>query len=752
MKMQFQRSMHFTHFLVVLMACEELGVAKKEEDSMMSTKKLFDDVFDKEHENQEAFLNTMAQEMDEAIGADGEVEVAKLDESKRPCMQRKFVDQVFIHADGEMGSFICKPCHASCKADCSGPAREDCAPDMEDLVPATHLGRPDGKRTRISSAYARSFNKLMLSFKTNANLDDLALIAQKAPGDEECKDIENCRVEDVKVADPETGGKVRQVYVEMVIAGNATGKVVDPQHLISDVQKGVREANKAVGFLPDAVEEVEINDVRREGYGEGDDQGKVGAEFKQLLLLQDDEAQCMKRNLHRLNSSKILTDRMKVFLSGLGKDHVNMKWKIKQKNFAKQTLKSMLGDVAGDCLEAVDLVVGFSQALFSCWNEGENKLRKGICYPREAFTEAKVHLKGVETQVVFLRKLAKQMKEVGVYKKMIQNAEKFANAAEEWAKTSTGKVNGMFVQDQGVKEEDLKCCEPSPAAGCEAGAGAKYKCAGCSSGKMCRQQAACNTVQGMEEKVSAWKDKQYDTFLNNVAEAAKPNKKGTDSTNPDSTLAKECKIAKCKDLKTMVTKVIGSAKKAVEKRCPWKAPKKKDFGAPSFRLIQRGTRRMILTVRRLQWFGRLLAKQICFNIPATQRRMEKKCEYICVPCCTFVGSQKVRNLQGEGKLKCHTCCHDVCYDVMVTIGTLDKKCCSMKEIVQGESDAPKKTRRWLVWWIYRKARREARRIPRYQKIALKEFKAAGYGKKWKFPKPPNMKVKLPTLPQKCPPQ
>lgn len=751
--MQFQRSMHFTHFLVVLMACEELGVAaKKEEDSMMSTKKLSEDAFDKEHENQEAFLNTMGQEMDEAIGADGEVEVAKLDESKHPCKKRKFLDQVFIHADGEMGSFICKPCHALCKADCSGPAREDCAADMEELVPATHLGRPDGTNTRISSAYARSFNKLMLSFKTNANLDDLALIAQKAPGDEECKDVENCRVEDVKVTDSEQGGRVKQVYVEMVIAGNATGKIVDPQHLVSEVQKGVREANKAVGFLPDAVEKVEINDVMREGYGEGDDSGKVGAEFKQLLLLQDDEAQCMKMNLHRLNSSKILTDRMKVLLSGLGKDHVNIKSKIKGKDFAKQTLKSMLGDAAGDCLEAVDLVVGFSQALFSCWNSGENNLRKGLCSPREAFTEAKVYLKGVETQIVFLKKLAEQMKEVGRFKKMIKKVEEFAKAAEEWAKKNTEKVNGMFVQDQGVKEEDKKCCEPSPAAGCEAGAGAKYKCAGCSSGKMCSQQAACNTVQGMEEKVSAWKDKQYDTFLMNVAEAAKPIKKGTKSTNPDSILAKECKIAKCKDLKTMVTKVIGSAKKAVEKSCPWKAPKKKDFVAPRFRFMQIGIHYMIRTVRWLQWFGRLLAKEICFNMPDTEKRMEKKCEYICVPCCTFVGSQKVRNGQGEGKLKCHTCCHDVCYDVMVTTGTLDRKCCSMEEILQGESDMPKKTQKRMLGWIKRKVKLMKRWIPKWQKAALKYLKAAGYGKKWKFPKLPKMKVKLPTLPQKCPPQ
>lgn len=757
MKMQIQRSMHLTFFLVVLTACEVLSLAEEsveQEDSMTSSKKSFDDAFDRENEDQQAFLNAFEQEMDEAIGADGEVEVAKLESSECPCKQRKFLDQVFIHADGEMGSFICKPCHFSCTADCSGPAGEDCAPDMEDVAAANLVERRDVTHPGLSSPYARSFRNMVLSIKQEANLDGLSFIAQNGPEDaEKCVEDHSCNIEDVKVIRAEQYGKVEKVDVKIVAAGgNASGKdknLVNPRHLVGKVQKQIREANKAVGMLPDVVKKVEFNNVKREAFGEGDDKGKVEKEFKQALLIQSDEEQCMNIKLQRLNSSKVLTDRTKSLLLGMAQDNVNIAKKKKAQNFAKESLKAMLGPVSDDCLEAVDMLVGVSQVVYSCWSKGQNDLSKGLCSPKDKFAEAKVFLKSAAVNADFVKVLAKKMEGVKMLGKMLQIAGAFATSVEEWTKKHTEGLNGMLVQDQGVKKEDLKCCGPSPGVGCEAGEGAKYKCAGCSAGKMCSQNMACNTVQGMEDKVNAWKDEQYDTFLINVAEAATASKKGAKSTNPDSTLAKQCKITKCKDLRDIVKKMIGATKKFVEKTCPWKAPKKGDFVSPKMRHVHAAIKRVTKTVKALQWFGRVLKKEVCFNVPTTKKRIEKKCDYICVPCCTFVGNQQVKDGQKEGKLKCHTCCHDVCYDVTVTTGTIDRKCCSGKEILQGESDIPAKSRKGVEEWYKSKVNKYTKKLQKHRKSAMKLLKKAKFGK-WKFPKLPKMDLKLPTFPQRCP--
>jgi len=769
MTLQRQNFMSLTRFFLVLCACEFLTHAEdlKEEigaDTSASigfaNKRLFEERVAQEQEAHHTFLNNFERAMDDAIGADGQVEVKSLAGENMPlCKERNFLDRVFVHADGEMGSFICKPCHTLCTTSCWGPSRQDCAQALDNPLGKNHKSS-ETDSVRLSSEFARSFSSWRRSLKHGQH-DGLAMLerSNKTSPDEACAKDHTCIVTDTTVAPVTQAAPPTEAQATLVVITKAQpAKVVSGSSLVTAVQQEVDKATKAVGLIG-GLESGQGNVTENTHDATNENDGRKSnpePDLEQLLQINDDETdqenetvqeKCVKRRQNRLSSHAVLSAAIKNLLLGMAKDTANIKDKKDKNVYAQTEIKRVLGAITGDCLDAVDMVLGFSQSIYSCWKDNLN-LVDGMCKPNVKYTEAKVLVTSLSDDAVLVQTLSVALKKIPLIEKMVSDMAQVVKQAQDKIPLFSTMLAGMLVEDKGANL-NRKCCKPFPESGCSDGVGADYKCASCSSGDLCTFKRVCNGFREIEAKVDAWKANFFDTFLINVAEAAKLNAGGLSSTDSTSTLAKECSIDTCSTLKAKVTSKIGAAKTDIDNKCPW-TPPTPGLETPDFQKGRDAASTIAQVVQAFKDVGLALQKDLCFYIPDVSEYIEKKCEYICSKCCTNKWDKTKTTWWEHGEIKCHKCCYDVCVPVKFTKGSLNKYCSTKKEILSGTAKVPKKVLDSVGQDIMSE-------VDKILNGALKTRLGNVVGqlddaiKPWKFPTPLDLDISddLKDLPQKC---
>lgn len=696
----------------------------------------------------EEHLKSFQALLDASLGADGVSVVADFKQSGLPCPSKSYLWETFVHADMETGTFVCKPCHASCTGHCSGPAKAECYSEPEELNLAGM-----SMRTSSRSDFANSFlRRLQAESLTQFSAGDMGRKPSTANSSlpanmSQCMEIGTCSVEETKVTES-SSPNLSAVSVQLVMATSIKGDITDPTLLKVSVQRALNKELQDTGFIPGMTAEVPLEDAL-DNITDADEDGPPNTEADNSAgLMQPDsllqsQRSCEEAMETRLNHTlKALSYHMKRRIKNAAKDHVRTEAKKRAKDYAKQSLKSWINAQEGDCLDALDTLIGASQHVYACFKDNYASLKTAFCDPPEKHRYLTEKLDGVVKASRTLKTISLPLKPlpyVGVAAKIIHRV---AGKVQQILDPRVRTLKKMNVQQYGTWYEQQECCYPFPGAGCNHWPYQKYRCASCSSGGMCYLDRGCNTLNKLEEKVDQWKAQYYDPLLEKIAEATQnvqaANNAANQAANVHSWLAR-ChggSFNMCSEVKALADKISGSIQGTfTDKYCPIKLP---SIPFPSIDPIK--------TV--LGWLGKIsnvfgainfeLSKLHCVHVPKVEAWWERSCSRICTPCCSYHGRRR-----WVGGVRCSTCCHNVCVPVLRTRAYMKKYCFSAMNILKGIAGflqtvlAP-------IFWIIEKAINVL--LSPINALFDKILGMLGLNVNFPWPHIPNFEFNLPQLP------
>jgi len=614
-------------------------------------------------ENQR-FYQSFQQKIDEAIGQEGEVVVSSLKADKIVC-EGRYLHETFVHVDKETASFVCRPCHAACIGGCMGPSKEDC---FEQRIEEVSFVSRSSART--------SFSESIETF-----LSSHALGLDDGEGDGEAKEEETDMTEcladgSCSMTEERSEGKdqykLENTTSEVVLATTEKGALTDPTELKHPVQVAVNKGLKDAGFLPGVTEEVEneeidVPDATESGTPDSDELDSSIVQDKSLLQL----------------ANKGLSSHQKNRIKGLLKDYARAEAKKRAKDYAKSELKAWIQAQEGDCLDAVDTLIGASVDMYACFKEKFGAVQTALCKPPELHGQLTSLFTNVNRIALVLKSVSGLLKNVpyvgGVCKKVYDVSTRVSNVL----KPRIDRLNKMNYKNYG-NHDDSGCCHPQPKPtkwpwNCNAHPGAWYRCGNCGSGSMCSMQKGCNTLNKFEEKLDAWKEKYYDPLVEKFAEAAQHVQAGNNAINNAAWLFTCNQLQQCSQLKALADKV----KSAVEShvltplRCPWTWPVP---SLPNLGFLSTVVGWLNKIAGVLEKIKGILWKQYCVTVPIPQAEWRRGCVRICLPCCHWS-----RRRRWVGGLSCRSCCHNVCTPYLHVWFKNVRYCFSAQKIIEGLS-------------------------------------------------------------------
>jgi hypothetical protein len=364
---------------------------------------------------------------------------------------------------------------------------------------------------------------------------------------------------------------------------------------------------------------------------------------------------------------KPVSNLAKTKLKGIAKDHSK-----KAASYVKTEIKAWIDAQEGDCLDSVALVTEASQNLYECFKSNYAQLKSAFCDPPPRHKQIKDALTGISSASKNINYVAKLLKNVPQIRSVCTTVERITEQVNNRMKTTLNKLEAQNKQDKG-KTANMDCCPPFPASGCASHPGAKYKCGACSSGAICNSQAACNTLNKLEQKFDKFKADYYDPLVEKVAEAAQNVQAGNNLVSGDSMLA-ACGFRNCADLKKAAAKIKAEMDATFhDKVCPLKVS---GISVPTLGPINVVANIFGKIGGFLQNLRNILGKVHCVNYPRVEFYTTYECTQVCLPCCSYHGRRR-----WVGRVSCRSCCHNVCVHVPRTRAWMERFCFSAQDIL-----------------------------------------------------------------------
>lgn len=671
---------------------EEVG-ERRRSDSESAAEALMEEAAIQERADREEFLNKFQTMLEFSMGSNGAAVVMRFDRDEEPCPSNAFLDETFVHADMMTGTFVCKPCHAACTAGCTGADKADC---LNEPSASSLAGVSATMSAESRSAFAESFAiHLQTQTQTEEGLMSMAKASAESDMTEstvnmtQCIADGTCSVTEVKVTET-SSVDTSNPTVEVVHATALKGNLTDPTDFKSGVLKAHNKAMQDAGFIPGMTTEAPMEDETDDITAvteDGPPSTPPGADsgLKQGSLIElEEQRNCESIVEARLNASLLaLSKTKKKRIKDSAKDWVKTKSKEKAKDYAKQSIKEWLAAQEGDCVNALDDMIGASQRMYACVKENYENVKKAFCEPPKQHAWLLPKLKSVVTAANLLKKLSFPFKTTPTVNGVASNVHKVSGQVDGMLSKRVKTLENMKKKPHGTKiKEQPGCCYPFPEKGCSDSPGASYKCASCSAGGMCHVDRGCHTLEKLEEKMDEWKEKYYDPLLEKVAEATQSVQAADNAAaqvaNAKSWLAKcsGTNFNKCSEVKKITDKIVGSIDSVFTKKfCPIKAPK---IPFPDINPIKSV---LSFLAKIADAFGKLdfeLKKMRCVNVPRVKTWTERKCTRVCTPCCSY--SRRRRLL---GSVRCNSCCNNVCVKVPKVKTWTEKFCFSGMNILKG---------------------------------------------------------------------
>jgi len=556
-----------------------------------------------------------------------------------------------------------------------GPSKDECFEQRIEEGPIFVA------RSSARTSFSESFETF---FSSQAQkLDHVGSDEGEGDGEEKETDMTEC-LADGTCSMTETGVDVRDEYKlenttsEVVLATTEEGDLTDPTELKHPVQQAVNKGLKDAGFLPGVTEEVEneeidVPDATESGKPESDELNSAIVQDKSLLQL----------------ANKGLSHSQKTRIKGLLKDYAKAKAKKAAKDYAKSELKAWIQAQEGDCLDAVDVLIGSSVDMYACFKEKYGAVQTALCKPPELHGQLTSLFTNVNRIAKVLKAVSGLLKNIpyvgGVAKKVYD----VSYRVERVLTPRITRLNAMNAKPHGGGTgghyDDSSCCHPGPKPSkwpwrsCASHPGAWYKCGGCQGGSMCAMQKGCNTLNKFEEKLDAWKAQYYDPLVEKFAEAAQYVQAGHNAINNAAWLATCNQMNQCSRLKQFADKVKSEVDSKVlgPLRCPWEWPVP---SLPNLGFLNTVVGWLNKIAGVLEKIKGILWKQYCLNVPIPQAEWRRGCVRVCLPCCHWS-----RRRRWVGGLSCRSCCHNVCTPYLHVWIKQVRYCFSAQKIIEGLS-------------------------------------------------------------------
>jgi hypothetical protein len=675
---------------------EDPGEVRNVPDLESAENELLQESIMQEQAAQEEFLREFDAIIDSSLGSNGAAVVMRFDKNEEPCPSNAFLHDTFVHADMLTGTFVCKPCHAACTSGCTGAEAADCLAAQADSSLAG-VSATVSARTKSRSAFADSF----ASHLRTLNEDGLSsmegytagLDMSELPGNvTQCIADGSCSVTEVNVSETSSVNTSTATF-EVVYATAMKGNLTDPVTLKTGAQRALNTGLQAAGFIPGLTTEAPLWDEAdnvSNATEDGPPNTPPGADSgltQGSLIEQQEQRHCesmMEAKLARLNQSlQALSYSQETKFKGISKDWVNLEAKKRAKDYAKQNIKDWINAQEGDCLNALDELIGASQRLYACFQENFHNVKYAFCEPPKRHAWLLSKMQSMLSNANVLKTVSSPLRSLPYVNAVAKKTYKLGLSIDSLLVAKVRTLESMKKKPHGTRvQEQPDCCSPFPKEGCSASPGAAYKCASCSGGGMCTVDRGCHTLEKFEAKVDEWKSKYYDPILVKVAEATQhvqaANNAASQMANTGSYLAK-CQgsnFDKCSEVKKLTDKIVAAmGGNFVEKHCPIKMP------SIPFPKIDPIKPVISFLAKISDAFAKVLAelrKRRCISVPRVKVWMERKCRRICTPCCSYRGRRR-----WTGSVRCNSCCWRACIRVPRTKVWMHRYCFSGMQILQG---------------------------------------------------------------------
>lgn len=694
---------------IVEYSIEENDEASLFEDQESAKSFLFHRHEQEEAKNHKQFLAIFDGMLAESVGVDGEMVVKPLTDDSAatdpPCEALGYLHATFIHADHAAATFVCKACHTECKDECTGPEKSDCLHEETKRGEQASLFQLGSAK----SAFTASFRDLLKSKKNKHGIAFVSMSQQhsEARGSHWFgqannsadnglgSNLSSCLADgscSSGVMNTTTSSQVNMssMTVEIITDTSLPGApnaIIAISHFNEPAQQQIIAAEKEAGFLPGMTEEAnftEDNDSAEDSAiatesGAPNSDPDVGDLVQQNTppppsLLQS----CETLHRGRLNTSLgALHSDVQYRLKMITKDFVKMSVKKKTKDFAKTKLKEWISAQEGDCLDALDDVIGVVQEVYACFKTHYQQFTKAVCKPPDTFDDIYSQMESILTNAGILNTVAYPLQNlpyIGAAAKILYQV------SDRIKSTLKPRVNALAKHKRQPNpniKDDPKFCKPFPASGWQRSSA--YNCAGCSDGSVCKMQTACNTVRGLELKIDTWKANNFDPLLVKLAEAVQHVQAGANAVNSASWLYTCNGFKQCADLQTLTNKIRSQVQTHfLDGLCPLQVPDVPKLPNIDPLNVVAGFLAKIGAV-----FAKVkveLAKPRCIYVPEIRFWHERQCHSICFKCCKYSGRRR-----WTGKISCNNCCSNICVWVLKSKVTIRKYCFSTMQIMNGIS-------------------------------------------------------------------
>ena len=665
------------------------------------------------HEQEEAkkhqqFLATFDGMLAESVGGDGEMVVRPLTDDDAatdpPCEARGYLHATFIHADHAAATLVCKPCHIQCKDECTGPEKSDCLQEEKKRGAQASLVQLGSTK----SAFTASFHDLLKSHKNKHGIVFVSMSQQHSEAresdwfgqandstvDGSGSSLASCLADgschsDVMNTTTSSQVNLSSATVEIITDTSLPAPVSDDiiklSHFNEAVQQQITAAEREAGLLPGMTEEVnftEDNDSAEDS-GMATESGAPNSDPDVGDLVQQNTAPSLLQSCETLHEGRLnaslgarLADDVQYRLKMVSKDYLQTEIKKATKNFAKTYLKDWIAAQEGNCLDALDDVIGVVQEVYGCFKAKYQQFTNAVCKPADTYNELYSLMSSIVRNAGIMKIVANPLQNLPYVGGVAKTLYQVSTQIESTLKPRVNDLEQYKRQQYPAIKDDPQFCKPFPASGWQQSSA--YNCAGCNGGSVCTLQTACNTVKGLELKIDAWKAKNFDPLLVKLAEAVQHVQAGANAVNSASWLYTCNGFKTCADLKTLTEKVRSEIESEfLNDRCPLPVPSVPMPNINPLKVVA-GFLAQIGSV-----FDKVkveLMKLHCISVPEIRMWHERQCHRVCFKCCSYKGRRR-----WAGKVKCSNCCSNACVWVLKSKVTMRRYCFSAMKIMEGIS-------------------------------------------------------------------